>query len=162
MLRATPGWSSTITTSRCRNCAWQRKGQHNLYFIYNLCTYFKNLCCDRFRTTNSSLFHVLECLLNNARSRSTSTQTKVRVKRFVYVVLHVDVLDQLLLLGEAPHTVCALPQLSFWPCWLSFIRILRWSSNNCQSWINCVVVSRFGTSFLDWNSTFVSNLIPEL
>ena len=67
--------------------------------------------------------HVLECLLNNARSRSTSTQTKVRVKRFVHVVLHVDVLDQLLLLGEAPHTVCALPQLSFWPCWLSFIRI---------------------------------------
>ena len=40
MLRATPGWSSTITTSRCRNCAWQRKGQHNLYFIYNLCTCF--------------------------------------------------------------------------------------------------------------------------
>ena len=73
----------------------------------------KNLCCDLFRPTNASLFHVLECLLNNARSRSTSIQTKVRVKRFVHVVLHVDVLDQLLLLGEAPHTVCALPQLSF-------------------------------------------------
>ena len=99
----------------------------------------KNLGCDRFRPTNASLFHVLECLLNNARSRSTSTQTKVRVKRFVYVVLHVDVLDQLLLLGEAPHTVCALPQLSFWPCWLSFIRILRLSSNQSKSWINCEI-----------------------
>ena len=99
----------------------------------------KNLCCDRFRPTNASLFHVLECLLNNARSRSTSTQTKVRVKRFVHVVLHVDVLDQLLLLGEAPHTVCALPQLSFWPCWLSFIRILQCSSKHCQSWINCEI-----------------------
>ena len=73
----------------------------------------RTLCCDRFRPTNASLFHVLESLLNNARSRSPSTQTKVRVKRFVHVVLHVDVLDQLLLLGEAPHTVCALPQLSF-------------------------------------------------
>ena len=130
--------SSTITTSRCRNCAWQSTiCMSNTTFVLILT---KNLCCDRFRPTNASLFHVLECLLNNARSRSTSTQTKVRVKRFVHVVLHVDVLDQLLLLGDALHTVCALPhQLSFWPCWLSFIRILRWSSNNCQSWIICEI-----------------------
>ena len=102
--------------------------------IYNNYVEVPQLCMAKKRSA-----HVLECLLNNARSRSTSTQTKVRVKRFVHVVLHVDVLDQLLLLGEAPHTVCALPQLSFWPCWLSFIRILRWSSNNCQSWINCEI-----------------------
>ena len=113
----------------------------------------KNLGCDRFRPTNASLFHVLECLLNNARSRSTSTQTKVRVKRFVYVVLHVDVLDQLLLLGEAPHTLCALPQLSFWPCWLSFIRIphpsmILKTTARAGSTVR-LVVSRFGTSFLD-------------
>ena len=94
--------------------------------IYNNNVEVRQLCMAKKRS-----FHVLECFLNNARSRSTSTQTKVRVKRFVHVVLHVDVLDQLLLLGEAPHTVCALPQLSFWPCWLSFIRILRWSANNC-------------------------------
>ena len=24
----------------CKHCAWQRKGEHNLYFIYNFCTYF--------------------------------------------------------------------------------------------------------------------------
>ena len=86
MSRAIPRWSSPISTSRCRYCAWQRKGRHMWYFIYNLIL-TKNLGCDWLRPTNASLFHVLECSLNNARSRSMSTQTKVKVKRLFHVVL---------------------------------------------------------------------------
>ena len=65
VLRATPWWSSTITTSRCRNCTWQSKGWHSLYFIYNLLILTKNLreSCEQFWPSNLSLFYVLKCLL---------------------------------------------------------------------------------------------------
>ena len=50
--------------------------------IYNNYVEVPQLCMAKKRSA-----HVLECLLNNARSRSTSTQTKVRVKRLFHVVL---------------------------------------------------------------------------
>ena len=43
--------------------------------IYNNYVEVPQLCRAKKRS-----FHVLECLLNNASSRSTSTQTKVRLK----------------------------------------------------------------------------------
>ena len=65
VLRATPWWSFTITTSRYRNFTWQSKGWHSLYFIYNLLILTKNPreSCDRFGPTNLFLFYVLKCLL---------------------------------------------------------------------------------------------------
>ena len=127
--------SSTKTTSRCRNCTWQSKGWHSSYFIYNLLILIKNLMesCERFCPTNSSLFHVLKCLLWKAPSWSSSRQTN---ERLFHKMLRVDVLYQLLLLTEAPHTVAALKQLSFRPRCLRFICILWTSADHGQGWIN--------------------------
>ena len=125
--------SSTITTSRCRNCTWQSKGWHSSYFIYNLLISTQNLMerYGRFCPTNSSLFHVLKCLLWKAPSWSSPRQT------LFHKMLRVEVLYQLLLLTEAPHTVAALKELSLRPRWLSFICFLWRSADNCQGWINC-------------------------
>ena len=49
---------------------------------------------------------------------------QTRVERLFHKMLRVDVLYQLLLLTEAPHTVAALKELSLRPRWLSFICIL--------------------------------------
>ena len=155
VFRVTPWWSFTITTSMCRNCTWQSKGWHSLYFIYNLLNLTKNLMesCERFCPTNSFLFHVLKCLLWETPSWASSRQTN---EKLFHKMLRVEVLDQLLLLTEAPHTVAALKELSLRPRWLSFICILWRSADHCQGWINseyCCIQIR--DLFLHWNLTFV-------
>ena len=67
---------------------------------------------------------------------------QTRVERLFHKMLRVDVLYQLLLLTEAPHTVAALKELSLRPRWLSFICILWRSADHCQGWINSAHVTK--------------------
>ena len=62
---------------------------------------------------------------------------QTRVERLFHKMLRVDVLYQLLLFTEAPHTVAALKEFSLRPRWLSFICFLWRSADYCQGWINC-------------------------
>ena len=78
------------------------------------------------------------------------------VERLFHKMLCVDVLYQLLLLTEAPHTVAALAELHLHP-----LKIHRIPPGLDQLWVLLHSDSR--PLFLLWNLTFVlfSNLIPQ-
>ena len=68
-----------------------------------------------------SIFYNVYC---ERLDHGPSQEKHMGVERLFHKMLCVDVLYQLLLLTEAPHTVAALKELSLRPRWLSFICIL--------------------------------------